>query len=195
MPKLNHYFTRLTPNFNDWNKPSGRDGKCNASDPTKPLYEEMRGFGWEEWLFEEYFENLSNPEYVCNGFVEAFNQKNKDKEHVDRLYLYTKLCNNNMGYKPGYYFVGYIDNVERIDPIPKLHNEVQADLIAVDLNHNGFLPMLPFAKNISFKVKDVHVKFPLVYKQPIRLNRGQFRFSLYDLNDHPNFLTTINDSQ
>ena len=191
--KTNAYFTRLTPNFNDWVKPSGRDGKCHATDPFKPLYEETNGFGWEEWLIEEYFDNLSNTDHACNGFVEAFNQQNLDKDFIGRLYLYTKVCKNKEGHKPGYYFVGYIDNVIRIESIPNTQNKVQSDLSAVDINHNGFLPMLPYAKNISFKVKDVHVEFPLVYKQPIRLNRGQFRFSLYDLNNHPNFLTTINN--
>ncbi len=189
----NIYFSRLTPNFNNWNKSSGRDGKCTAVDPNKPLYEETHGFGWEEWLFEEYYENLTKPEYICNGFVQAFNHQNQDKDHVDRLYLYTKLCKNKMGHDPGCYFVGYIDNVKRIEPITKVQREVQADLSARDIHDNLFIPMLSFAKNISFKVKDVHVEFPMVYQQPIQLIRGQFRFSLYDLNDHPNFLTEINN--
>lgn len=193
MKTKNHYFTRLTPNFNDWKKPSGRDGKCNASDLTKPLYEETHGFGWEEWLFEEYYQNQSNPEHVCNGFVQAFNNRNRDKKIIDRLYLYTKLCNNKIGHEPGCYFVGYIDNVKRIDPIPKVQHEVQADLSDVDIHDNLFIPMLPHAKNISFKAKDVHVKFSLVFKQPIRLNRGQSRFALYDINNHTNFLIEINN--
>ncbi len=98
-----------------------------------------------------------------------------------------------MGHDPGCYFVGYIDNVKRIEPITKVQREVQADLSARDIHDNLFIPMLSFAKNISFKVKDVHVEFPMVYQQPIQLIRGQFRFSLYDLNDHPNFLTEINN--
>jgi hypothetical protein len=51
MPK--QYFTRLTLNFNNWEKPSGRNGKFRAADPKKSIYEETHGFGWEEWLFEE----------------------------------------------------------------------------------------------------------------------------------------------
>jgi hypothetical protein len=186
---MTEFFTRLTPNFKDWQKPSGRDGKCSGANP---LYEETNGFGWEEWLFEDYFANIDNPDFECIGFVEAFNQQNKDKNFVYRLYLYTKLCNNNNGHNPGCYFVGYIDNVKRIDPLSKGLQEVDSDLFKVGINQNSFLPMLSFAKNISFCVKDVKINFSNVYNQPIQLNRGQFRFSLYDLNEHPNFLTTIN---
>ena len=190
---MNCFFTRLTSNFNDWRNPSGRNGKCNSSNAQQPLYEQTNSFGWEEWLFEEYHKMGSAPEHICNGFIEAFNQKNRTKGVIDRLYLYTKVCTNKVGIASGYYFVGYIDNVKQIAPIPKNQNEVQADLIAVDITHNGYLPMLRFAKNISFLFKDVHVKFPLVFTQPIQLNPGQFRFSLYDLNEHPNFLSAINN--
>lgn len=190
---MTEFFTRLTPNFNNWIKPSGREGKCESSDPSNPLYEETNGFGWEEWLFEDYFVNIDNPDFECIGFVEAFNQQNKDKDFVDRLYLYTKLSDNNNGYNPGCYLVGYIDNVKLIATIPKGLQEVHSDLIKVGINQNNFLPMLSFAKNISFCVKDVKVNFSNVYNQPIQLNRGQFRFSLYDLNDHTNFLTGINN--
>ena len=190
---MTKYFTRLTPNFNNWIKPSGREGKCESSDPTCLIYEDTNGFGWEEWLFEDYFVNLNDPDFECNGFVEAFNQQNTDKEIVDRLYLYTKLCNNNKGLKPGCYFVGYISNVKLIPPLSKDPQEVVSDLINVGINQNNFSPMLSLAKNISFRVKDVNIKFLNVYNQPIELNRGQFRFSLYDLNDHTNFLPSINN--
>ena len=185
---MKEYFTRLTPNFNNWRKPSGTDGKCKASDSKKRLYEETHCFGWEEWLFEEYHKNVSNPDHVCAGFVQAFNQKNRHKNSISRLYLYTTLGKNKKGHLPGCYFVGYIDYVKRLDYLPKNNREVQDDLDAVGINHQGFLPMLPFAKNISFKVKDVHVKFPFVYERSFRLNRGQYRFSLYNLINHSNFL-------
>jgi hypothetical protein len=186
MPK--QYFTRLTPNFNNWKAPSGRDGKCHAANPTKPLYEETHGFGWEEWLFEEYFAQIDNPEFECKGFLEAYNQQNENNSHAVRIYLYTKVCSNKKGIDPGCYYVGYIDNVQRIESLRKDENEVRRELTAVDINHNEFIDMLPFAKNISFKVKDVHINFNNVFQQPIQLHRWQFRFALYDLNDHPNFI-------
>jgi len=44
--------------------------------------------------------------------------------------------------------------------------------------------------NIQFERKNVvfHEDF---LENEIQLNRGQFRFSLYDLNIHPNFLIQI----
>ena len=71
--------------------------------------------------------------------------------------------------------------------------EVHSDFIKVGINHNNFFPMLSFAKKIYLCVKDVKINFSNVYNQPIQLNRGQFRFSLYDINDHTNFLTNINN--
>jgi hypothetical protein len=185
---MSSYFTRLTPNFNNWEKPSGRDGKCLG---VNPLYEETHGFGWEEWLFEDYHLNKNNPEHTCFGFLEAFNHKNKTKRHIDKIYLYTKVCANKKDITPGFYYVGNIDHVQRIEPLSKPENDVRTDLNAVELNQKGFLPMLPYAKNISFQVKDVHVNFNNVFQQPIQLNRGQFRFALYNLNNHQNFRINI----
>ena len=185
------YFTRLTPNFNNWKQPSGRDGKCKSSNPKKPLYEETNGFGWEEWLFEQYHIHKHESEFECNGFIEAFNKQNQKIDKVKRLYLYTKLCNNTKGIMPGNYYVGYIDNVSPIKNIAKTNEEVHNTLTNVGIMHDGYIPMLPFALNISFKVKDVHVDFEGVFKRPIRLERGQFRFSLYDMNKHTNFIVAI----
>jgi hypothetical protein len=189
--KTNTYFTRLTPNFNNWEKPSGRDGKCRSANAQKPLYEEINGFGWEEWLFEDYRLNKNNPEHTCFGFLEAYNQQNENKSPADRIYLYTKVGANDKCIAPGCYYVGYIDNVQRIDLKSKSESDIITDLKAVDLHHIDFSPMLLFAKNISFKVKDVHVNFNHVFKRPIQLNRGQFRFGLYDVEKHINFLTKI----
>jgi hypothetical protein len=99
------------------------------------------------------------------------------------------VCANKKGITPGCYYLGYIDNVQRIETLSKPENDVRTDLKAVDLNHGGFLPMLPYAKNISFKVKDVHINFNNVFQQPIQLNRGQFRFALYEIEKHKNFIT------
>ena len=95
------FFTRLTSNFNNWSTPSGQDGKCQSSNALRPLYEELNHFGWEEWLFEDYHVNIDEPEFQCQGFTEAFNQKNRHKDRVDRIYLYTKVCKNNNRIIPG----------------------------------------------------------------------------------------------
>ena len=183
-----HFFTRLTSNFNNWKTPSGRDGKCTSSNGT--LYEEIHGFGWEEWLFEEYQANKNKPNHTCHGFIQAFNNKNPNVV-IERLYLYTKVDKNNLGIKPGCYYVGYIDNVKKITPIPNEDNVVCEQLKSVGINTNGYRAMLSNAFNITFQVKDVHVVLPKIYKQPIRLDRGQFRFGLYNMNKHINFIKTI----
>ena len=50
MNKNGKYLTRITPNENYWQKPSGCNCKCSGS-AKYPLYESSLGFGWEEWLF------------------------------------------------------------------------------------------------------------------------------------------------
>lgn len=45
--------------------------------------------------------------------------------------------------------------------------------------------------NIQFERKNV-VFFENFMENEIQLNRGQFRFSLYDFNNHPNFIIEIN---
>jgi hypothetical protein len=180
-----HFFTRLTSNFNNWKNPTGRDGKCQSQ--SGALYEEIQGFGWEEWLFEEYHANKSKPNHICHGFVQAFNNNNPNVE-IDRLYLYTKVGRNKCGIKPGCYYVGYINNVKKIKPLSRKDNEVRKQLNLVGISGNGFKPMILNAYNITFQVKDVHINFPKVYSQPLKLKRGQFRFGLYNIHKHSNFL-------
>ena len=84
------YITRLTPNENNWVKPSGRSGKCKSANSSKQLYEEYFGFGWEEWLFENYFSG----DEICQGFVQAFNGANKAIKTIDELHFYTRICKN-----------------------------------------------------------------------------------------------------
>jgi hypothetical protein len=183
-----HFFTRLTSNFNDWKKPSGSNGKCTSSNGT--LYEEIHGFGWEEWLFEEYHANKNKANHTCHGFIEAFNNRNSNIG-IGRLYLYTKVGKNKNGIKPGSYYVGYIDNVKKIKPLSRKFNDVREDLNEAEISGNRFSSMLLYAYNITFQVKDVHVNCPKVYSQPIKLKVGQYRFGLYNTNKHTNFMKTI----
>jgi hypothetical protein len=184
-----HFFTRLTSNFNNWKNPTGRDGKCQSQ--SVALYEEIHGFGWEEWLFEEYHANKSKPNHICHGFVQAFNNKNPNIV-IERLYLYTKVGKNKNGIKPGCYYVGYIDNVKKIEPIENNNEIVCQQLNSVGISTKGYKAMLSKAYNLTFQVKDVHINFPKVYCQSIKLARGQYRFGLYDVVVHRNFLKEIN---
>jgi hypothetical protein len=188
----NHYFTRLTPNFNNWEKPSGADGKCGVNDSNSALYEAHNHFGWEEWLFEDYVSNKHNPDKECFGFIQAFN-RNKKIDFIDRLYLYTKICNNNQSIEPACYYVGYIDNVKKLkSPLPKTQEEVSQNLKSVGINHDNYIPMLKKAKNISFKVGDVKFFFDKENLNSVNLNLGQYRFGLYNLETHTNFLSQNN---
>jgi hypothetical protein len=184
---MKEYFTRLTPNFNKWEKPSGRDGKCNGA---KPLYEETHGFGWEEWLFEDFKKGKE----ICLGFLQAFNDKNKDITSVEVIHLYTRICDS---IKPKLYYVGLIKDVK----ILPLNERVASDGIKkkrlIELNNAGLntFPtndsMWKKCFNIQFERKNVFLKEDHMQCE-IDLDRGQFRFSLYDVNEHPNFLNQIN---
>ena len=54
---MKNYLTRLTPNYNKWEKPSGSSGKCGA--PNGPPYEGRTGLGWEEWLLHDFYNPIS----------------------------------------------------------------------------------------------------------------------------------------
>ncbi len=187
--KLSTVFTRLTPNENKWQKPSGRRGKCRATDPTKPLYEELNLFGWEEWLFADYHAGKE----TCLGFLQAFNDKNKEVTSVEVIHLYTRICDGN---EPKQFYVGCIKDVkvlpenERAASI-KQKEQKQRDLKDAKItNFPNNDPMWEKCFNIQFERKNVvfHEKF---LEKEIQLNRGQFRFSFYDLNNHVNFLNSL----
>jgi hypothetical protein len=78
------YLTRITPNTNSWQHPSGCKYKCGGN-----LYENFNDFGWEEWLFNK----LSRKDGYQYGFLQCFNSHNLNKEiSYDEVYLYTRKC-------------------------------------------------------------------------------------------------------
>jgi hypothetical protein len=176
------YLTRLTPNFLCWDRPSGRDGKCSGG-----LFEAHHGFGWEEWLLRDYHANKNKPDHVCQGFIQAFNGKNQGRK-VNTLHLYTRVCNNQFGIKPGYYYLGYIENIQSGNFGKYNASDVKTDLRNVSLRINSTIEV----RNVQFLVKDVHFHcLNKTTKYPIRLGVGQFRFALYDLNTHQHLQTEI----
>ena len=180
------YFTRLTPNSENWRKPTGVDGKCSSA----KLYEAEYGFGWEEWLFEEYYLNLNDPNYRCKGFIQAFNKKNKSRK-IQRLYLYTKECNSKNPAAFSCYYVGYIENIEVIDSMARPKSEVEPTLSQAGITHDKYNCMLKHAYNIKFSVKDVHIIKKIDPECTIKLNKGQVRFALYDIHSHQNFIKEL----
>lgn len=184
--RLSTVFTRLTPNENNWQKPSGRGGKCRAADSIKPLYEEINHFGWEEWFFEDYHAGKE----ICLGFLQAFNDKNKHITSVEIIHLYTRICDGN---EPKQYYVGYIKDVKVLPENQRAASTQQKESKQKDLKDSEIIdfpnddPMWDKCYNIQFERKNTvfHENF---LENEIQLNRGQFRFSLYDLDSHPNFL-------
>lgn len=190
---MSEYLTRLTPNFNSWKKPSGREGKaCNQNSPNR-LYECANGFGWEEWLFNDYHINLNDKEALCFGFIQAFNRRREDLKHIKKLHLYTLVGENNQGIKEGPHYIGYINNVSRVEYQRRSFDEVSNDLADVDLSISENDPMVDFAINISFKVKDVKVDFKSVFNGEQRtLRPGQYRFAIYPLDQHQELYDFVN---
>ncbi len=182
--KKKHFFTRLTPNQNNWQKPSGSTGKCRAANSANRLYEEVNHFGWEEWLFEDYHAGKE----ICVGFLQAFNDKNRHVTSVGIIHLYTRICDGN---KPKQYYVGYINDVKVLPEnlraaSTQKKEQKQKDLKEVKItNFPDDEPMWDNCFNIQFERKNVvyHENF---LEKEIQLNRGQFRFSIYDLEDFKN---------
>jgi hypothetical protein len=176
------YLTRLTPNFLCWDRPSGKDGKCSGD-----LFESQYGFGWEEWLLKDYHAYKNMPEHVCEGFVQAFNGKNQNRT-VPILHLYTRVCKNQLGIKPGCYYLGYIENIQSGNFGKLTPQQVQSDLSRV----GATMPLIHEDNNVRFKVKNVHfICLDKNLKTQLRLQVGQYRFALYDLNIHRNLNSKI----
>jgi hypothetical protein len=198
---MKKYLTRLTPNYNKWEKPSGKDGKCGLD--IKSPYEGINGFGWEEWFLNDYHNPENQLDGYCYGFIQAFHKKNKAQEIIARLYLYTKVCKNK---KKMNFYLGYIDNVEVL-----VHPFTQKELIE---KKNSFckqaerdfknepidgyqIDLTEMCSddtlfNVRFKTSDVHIKDFDFQKRPIKMIQGQARFGLYDLEKHTNLMIEIN---
>lgn len=197
---MKKYLTRLTPNSYKWEKPSGIDSKCGLD--KKSPYEGIHGFGWEEWLLNDYHNPINQLDGYCYGFIQAFHKKNKAQEKIDRLYLYTKVCKNK---KKINFYLGYIDNVEILKhPFSqKTLNEKKvsfckkaaSDLKNVQINsyQKDLTEMCSEDSlfNVRFKPCDVHIIDFDFHKRPIKMIKGQARFGLYDLEKHVNLMTEI----
>lgn len=198
---MKSYFTRLTPNFNNWRKPSGREGKCGLI--IKSPYEGINGFGWEEWLLNDYHEPNDQLDGYCYGFIQAFHKMNQAKEKVDRLFLYTKVCD---GKSKTNFYLGYIDNVEvlkhpftkkslndkKLSFCKKADQDLSQLQITAFQNDLTQMCLEDTLFNVRFKPNDVHIQDFDFQNRPILLQRGQARFKLYDLDKHPNILTELN---
>jgi hypothetical protein len=192
--------TRLTSNQNKWEKPSGSNGKCGLI--KKSPYEGEFGFGWEEWLLNDFHNPNLQHEGYCYGFIQAFHKRNKAKRIIQRVYLYTKVCVDKNTFD---FYLGYIDNLEVLDATDwrnDLINKkqefckkaaIELDDVNITRYQKDLLEMSSENTlfNVRFKPSDVKIKDFDYQSRPIKMKQGQARFGLYDLDDHTNLLAEI----
>jgi hypothetical protein len=199
---MKNYLTRLTPNYNKWEKPSGSTGKCGA--PEGPPYEGRTALGWEEWLLHDFHNPIAQLDGYCYGFIQAFYKKNLSIKTIDKLHLYTRVCN---GKTSKTYYVGYIANLEIlvpehmdkrvIDKMTAFCNQVPRDLNQLDVHdYENDFNLMRCEKtlfNVRYKPVDVHVVDFNFMEREIKLPHGWYRFNLYDLNKSPGFFHELNN--
>lgn len=193
MVKSKKYITRITPNNNNWETPSGIEGKCCGSKENR-LYEYEAGFGWEEWLFNS--ENRKN-DYQY-GFLECFNKTNFDQEKIyEEVYLYTRHCGTNP--KNGLSFlIAKINNLTKLsrneafaindtfkEKITRMRTECQ--------NNEEYFDLGPcrFIFNVKFKIDEAYW-----FMNRIPINPKNKRFIMIELDEknpnHVEIITAIN---
>lgn len=145
---------RICWNTNNWQKPSGPEGKSSSIDS----YENSVGYGHEEWLLDN--------EKIINGFHYAFLQTGTSiatyAGNVFDIYLYS--INNQTGTR---WWLGKINNVQMIDSVESKKvcetykkkgwlKEMIEELKEVDANHKEFSKINPdgFA-TLKFRLKDL----------------------------------------
>ncbi|WP_396167508.1 hypothetical protein [Flavobacterium sp.] len=190
MNKKGKYITRITPNENNWEKPSGINGKCCGTNKY-PLYEYEAGFGWEEWLFNK--ENCKN-DYQY-GFLECFNKMNFGEEKIyQEVYLYTRNCviNPKVGSS---FLIAKINNLIKLsseeafiintafkDKIARMRTECQ--------NNEKYFDLGPcrFIFNVKFKINEVKW-----LENIVPINPKNKRFQIIELDEkNPNHIDIIN---
>jgi hypothetical protein len=148
---------RICWNSRDWKRPSGSEGKSRNDN----AYENISGFGHEEWL-------LDDTKVMQDGYHYSFLQpiNTKAKKHVGQVYDIHLFTFNPMHIKE---YVGCIKNVECISP-EQAHNaykyyrkcgwlrEMKEDVLYVggkvnDMNADSFM------FNIRFKFCDADIKY------------------------------------
>lgn len=198
---MKSYMTRLTSNQNKWEKPSGSNGKCGLI--KKSPYEGEFGFGWEEWILNDFHNPSQQLGGYCYGFIQAFHKRNKAKRIIQRVYLYTKVCVDKNTFD---YYLGSIDNLEVLnatdwskDLINKKQEfckkaAIELDNVNITRYQKDLLEMSSENTlfNVRFKPSDVKIKDFDFRSRPIKMKQGQARFGLYDLDYHTNLVAEIN---
>lgn len=132
------FFTRLTPNENNWVKPSGKLNKCQG----KNLFEaSIKDYGHEEWL------NSKADYFIYNGWRYGYVQAFSAKKHINKTYdltFFTKRCFDNRAQLSivgtGEGFIGIDENEARAFIIaqPNIIDIMIADLKEEKANYDLF---------------------------------------------------------
>jgi hypothetical protein len=183
------FFTRLTPNENQWRNPSGRNWKCQGN-----LYEAEHGFGWEEWLLKDYWDGKQ----ICKGFIQALNGQNHHIEQIDELHLCTRICFGNE--QATLFYVGNIKNIRVIPPDQRGLTQEKIQTYQQDLADVGVAwpndGMELNSINIEFKRNDVQFVFDANNQnRTMELMPLQMFFNLFDLDNHPNIAGQVEQIQ
>ena len=193
MRKSGKYINRITPNDNNWETPSGFNGKCCGSKENQ-LYESVAGFGWEEWLFNK--ENRKN-DYQY-GFLECFNKTNFDQEKVyEEVYLYTRQCDTytNNGSS---FLIAKINNLTKLsrDEAFAINDTFKGNIARMRTqcqNNEKYFDLGPcrFIFNVKFKIEEAYS-----FENTVVINPKNKRFLMFELDEknpnHTEIITKIN---
>ena len=195
------YITRLTPNFNGWRKPSGLEGKCKSSNPMNKLFEEIHGFGWEEWLFHF----IEDTDGYCYGFLQCFNRRKIKSKFINTVHLYTRLRNdgNKVNSKETHTF--YVGRIDQLEVLGNEHNELIKNLVSNNekmmkksLSEAGIKNSDKLFDKIKSENKIFNVRFKKASARmmtslgkKIKLPHGYYRFKLYDITTKNEFIKSL----
>lgn len=162
------YITRLTHNNNNWTKPSCKDGKCITITQNK-LYEEIAGFGWEEWLFSPYNRVVENGKIYQYGYLQCFNKTPSNEEKIyEEVFLYTRKCHIKKPKDGEYHLVAKIKNLIQLSQkeLDKINTQFQQNgnfdrmrndnCVNEEYFNTGPIPN-GYRINAKFKVTDVKI--------------------------------------
>ena len=166
---------RLCWNTNEWRRPSGKNGKSKAKDS----YEKDKGFGHEEWLFDD---SKIMPDGYHYAFLEPMNVKSGLHDgRVYDIHLFTISPNKHRVY------LGCLKNAvgvsrEESEKVYRYYkkkgwiDEMQQDIVYVEGNVSDFDPSILF--NIKFKFEDAEIMYS---NQPIlKFESVWHRYNLMD---------------
>jgi hypothetical protein len=186
-------FTRLAYNTNGYQKPSAKPWNASSAGKQGKKYEDIFGYGHEEWLFNPNFRH----EGYQYGYIRGLTLKTINK--FEEVHLYNFKEQNG---KISVFHLGYINNVEGIWSNEDIQNNIVKNLfkpyfkqiiadvksIGADPSHlqsEGF-----YNVTVRFKVTDMQI-----LSEPVLLpdfdTSTYSRYKAYNIDD--NFLSLIKE--